>query len=289
MADQRIFADLHVHSTASDGLLSPRELLVRAKEAGLSALGLTDHDTLRGVAEGLAASQELGLPLIPGIELSCGWPDSDVSLHVLGLFVDPTAPALVDLLDRQRRSRHVRALRILDRLEALQIDVAPLRLEFEAQTDRVLGRPHVARFLHAQGHVQEFQEAFTRYLARGKPAYVPKEHVLPIDGVAAIHQAGGVALIAHPGFLPHWKDLWSRVEDLPWDGIEVFYCEHTPQQIDFFTRFARDHGFGCGGGSDYHGEYGKHANRFGLFGVAEEHFRDLERRAAQRRLDRQRN
>ncbi|NLI78670.1 MAG: PHP domain-containing protein [Candidatus Riflebacteria bacterium] len=282
MADQRVFADLHVHSTASDGLLSPRELLARAREAGVSVLGLTDHDTLRGVPEGLSAAEETGVRLIPGIELSCGWPTSDVSLHVVGLFVDHRAPALIDLLDRQQKLRHVRALKILDRLAELHIDVEPLRQRFQAESDRVLGRPHVARFLQEIGVVKEFQEAFHRYLARGRPAYVQKEHVLPEEGITAIQGAGGLAIIAHPGLHPHWKQVWAEVDSLPWDGLEVYYSEHTPQHIEFFSRIARDRGLAFSGGSDYHGEYGKHTNRLGLYGIGEDLFRDLEHRASER-------
>jgi 3',5'-nucleoside bisphosphate phosphatase len=270
-----IFADLHCHSTASDGVIPPGELVRRARHLGLGALAITDHDTLAGLPEAAVVGREEGVQVVAGIELSCGWPEVEASFHVLGLFVDPDSAALTGLLDRQRRSRYARAFRILDRLHDLGIDVEPLRQQFAADPERVLGRPHVARFLLDQGIVPDFQAAFANLLGRGAPAYVPKDHVVPADGVAAIHGAGGLAVIAHPGLHENWELVWPLVQDVPWDGIEVFYAEHRPEQIAFFTDLAMRRGWFQTGGSDYHGEYGKHSQRFGSFGLTREQFAPL--------------
>jgi len=281
----KIFADLHVHSTASDGVLTPTNLLKQAHDAGLSVIGLTDHDTLCGIPEAIEAGKKFGTQVVPGIELSCGWPDKEFSLHVVGLFVDPFSVSLTRLLKNQQRSRFTRAMSILDKLGRLDIDVQPLREKFLADKDRVLGRPHVARYLREIAVVPDFQEAFNRFLGQGRPAYVPKEQVIPEDGIRAIQGAGGLAVIAHPGLIPDWHQIWKKVESLPWDGIEVFYSEHSASSVDFFRNIAKERGLGMAGGSDFHGDQGKHAHQLGLFGLPEDYFRDLETRAQRRKID----
>ena len=271
-----VYADLHVHSSASDGVLSPVDLVKASKNAGLSVVGITDHDTVKGVAEALAAGAEQGIQVVPGIELSCAWPDFDIPLHVVGLFMDHTSKTLVELLETQRRSRYSRALKILELLENLGIEVTPLRNSFLADPEKLLGRPHIARYLVEIGAVSEFQEAFGKYLKRGAPAHVPKDHLVPETGIKAIHEAGGLAIIAHPGLTVEWEKLWSRISGLPWDGIEVYYSEHSPDQVEYFLNLARSRQLLVSGGSDYHGEYGKHASRLGLFGLERQSFELLE-------------
>ncbi|MFZ2956056.1 MAG: PHP domain-containing protein [Candidatus Ozemobacteraceae bacterium] len=270
-----VFADLHIHSTASDGVLSPTDLMRRCHEAGLGAVALTDHDTIDGLAEAKEAAAVLGLELVPGIELSCGWGDTDFSLHVLGLFVDPGAACFTKKLAEQQKSRHVRAMKILDLLEGIGIPVDPLRAQFRRDTEKVLGRPHIARYLLDIGVITDFQQAFERYLKRGGPAYVQKLHVLPEEGIEIIHRAGGMAFIAHPGLKTDWPALWKRIQDLPWDGVEAEYSEHTPEQILMFRQLASVQHWQVSGGSDYHGEYGKHVNRLGGAGLTEDAYRSL--------------
>lgn len=279
-----IFADLHVHSTASDGVFSPAEIVRQAAEIGLEAIALTDHDTLAGVPEARLAAANAGIELVAGIELSCGWPGKDVSLHVVGLFLDETSESLVRLLDDQKKHRFHRAMEIIDRLQHLGFPMDPLRERFAASTEKVLGRPHVARYLVEIGAIPDFQQAFEQYLRRGRPAYVQKKHVLPEDGIAAIHGAGGMAFIAHPGLISDWSAVWGLIKHHPWDGVEAHYSEHTPEQFDFFRRLAAENGWLMSGGSDYHGDYGKHASRFGLFGLDRSGFARLSAGAAERRL-----
>lgn len=160
LSANHVFADLHVHTTASDGVLSPSQLVEKASKTGLSAVGITDHDTVTGIAQAIKAAENLEIRVVPGIELSCGWPGKDVSLHVLGLFIDYNNLKLISLLNHQRNQRHVRVLKMLDLLEKIGIQVKPLREEFESQTEKVLGRPHIARYLVETGVSVDFQEAF---------------------------------------------------------------------------------------------------------------------------------
>jgi predicted metal-dependent phosphoesterase TrpH len=270
-----VYADLHTHTTASDGTLSPTELVKRSSEIGLSVLGITDHDTLGGVSEAMKASSDYGVEIVPGIEISCGWNINDYSIHILGLFVDPNNADLVSFLQKQKEARFTRAHRILELLEKEGIDTKELATEFNEKTEKVLGRPHIARFLIEKGVVKTFQEAFDKYLLRGCPAYVAKEKVLPEDGIALIHKAGGLAALAHPGLISDWEKVWKEIEGLSWDGIEVFYSEHTKTQVEDFYNLARDRGIVPTGGSDYHGDFGKQANSLGRAGLNKEQFDEV--------------
>ncbi len=282
---KNIFADLHTHSTASDGLLSPSQLVESAVEKGLSVIGITDHDTVTGLAEARQAAERYSIRLVPGIELSCGWKGRDTSVHVLGLYIDESAPALQKLLKEQRDQRFHRALKMVDLLAGLSLDVAELKQSFEQSPEKVLGRPHIARYLQERGYVRDFQGAFERYLSRGKPAYVPKDHVLPEVGIEVIHAAGGIAVVAHPGLTSDWDNVWSHISEFPWDGIETYYSEHTPADVKRFAELANQHNLLSTGGSDYHGEYGKHANRLGNYGLTQELYFELVSKCAAKGID----
>ncbi|MDN5279350.1 MAG: 3,5-nucleoside bisphosphate phosphatase [Clostridiales bacterium] len=262
-----IFADLHVHSTASDGLLTPGQIVDSAAQKGLAAVAITDHDTIGGVAEAKSQGKEKGLEVIAGIELSCGWEGRDASIHVLGLFIDENSGPLLELLDSQKRFRHQRALKIVGLLEKCGLDMSELKNEFEASTEKVLGRPHIARFLLEKGYIKEFQQAFDKYLSGGRPAYVPKDHVDPIAGIETIKKAGGIAVLAHPGLIPDWEVVWEKISDMPWDGMETYYSEHSNSQVRKFAEIVAEKGWASTGGSDYHGDYGKHKNRLGKYGL----------------------
>ncbi|MBF0545402.1 MAG: PHP domain-containing protein [Candidatus Riflebacteria bacterium] len=272
MEKTEIFADLHLHSTASDGILSPTDLVGACKKCGLKAICLTDHDTIKGVEEASAAAKNSEIEFAAGIELSCGIPNQDYSLHVLGLFIDPTNSQLIELLRKHENARRERAFKILSLLKGLNVNVEPLRLEFEKLTDQLLARPHIARFLLSVGAVSDFQEAFEKFLKKGAPAYVPKLALSPEKGIEAIHNAGGLAFIAHPGLDLNWEATFSKVENLPWDGIEVFYGDHDPSQTEKFRKLAERKGWLMSGGSDYHGECGKHVARLGQTGLSREKF-----------------
>lgn len=241
-------ADLHTHTRASDGTLSPRELVREARAVGLQVLAVTDHDTVDGIAEAAEEAERLGIELVPGVELSTDVPGSEV--HILGYFVDWRSEPFGTFLRRLRDGRLARAHEMVRRLNQLGV---PLTFEeVVQQADGAVGRPHVARALVAAGYVASFEEAFSRYLARGRPAYVERERFTPEEAVEAILRAGGVPVFAHP----LWGGERDRVAGLVERGlvgIEAYYPEHSPQDVRRFLQWAEEFGLVATGGSDYHG------------------------------------
>jgi predicted metal-dependent phosphoesterase TrpH len=263
-------------------MLTPVQLVEKADAIGLKVLGITDHDSIDGVKSAQIAAGPKGIRLVPGIELSCGWEGRDSSVHVLGLFVNPEAPKLVELLETQKQSRFARAHKILSLLSQQGFDMTELAEDFNTSPEKVLGRPHLARYLVAKGYIKDFQEAFDRFLLRGRPAYVPKDHVEPETGIEIIHSAGGVAILAHPGLIPDWDRVWEKIRNMPWDGIETFYAEHSNSDIRKFKAIVEARNWIASGGSDYHGDYGKHVDRLGQAGLSEEQFATMLERCAAR-------
>ena len=276
------FADLHTHSSASDGTLSPAQLVERAESIGLSVIGITDHDTLSGIKEAENAAKGRNIRVVAGTELSCGNPGQEKSVHVLGLFVTPEKSKLSVLLDKQRDLRHIRAMKILNLLRKEGFDMDELEDWFKSEPNRVLGRPHLAHYLEDKGYVKNFDEAFKKYLTCGCPAYVPKDYIEYHVAIDAIHDAGGIAVLAHPGLIPNFQATWETIKDLPWDGIEVFYIEHKNKEVEDFYNIAQQLNIASTGGSDYHGEYGKHLDRLGQGGLSEEQFEELLKYCAKR-------
>ena len=255
--------DLHTHTTASDGSLSPSALVQKAHEIGLAALAVTDHDTIGGLAEADAAAQRLGLDFLPGVELSVE--DKDGRFHLLGYGFDPNFPELADKLLDLRRSRAARNTQMADKMAALGLPVtmddvrdAAKKHAEDGEESEVIARPHFAQALIAKGIVGSVQEAFDTYLASGKPLYQAKEALTPAEAIALLHRAGGVAVMAHPGLVPLARPaLAARVKSLAgdagMDGIEAFYSQHSPTDTRFFLDLARTHNLLVTGGSDFHG------------------------------------
>ncbi|NLM17754.1 MAG: PHP domain-containing protein [Candidatus Riflebacteria bacterium] len=267
MSNIDFFADLHSHSTASDGTLTPTEMVREAKEAGLQVMALTDHDTLAGVAEALKAGRDYDVTVVPGVELSTGWEGISSSVHVLGLFISENPKSLKTILDEQREMRYARALEIVRRLRNAGLDMRTAEEDFAKDPDRVLGRPHIAGLLVEYGHVSCFKEAFARYLKRGCPGYVEKQYISPKTAVEAIHDAGGIAVIAHPGLTADFDETFKVLREEDFDGIESLYIEHSASQTERFANLAKEMNYVQTGGSDYHGQRGKHCNRFGNGGM----------------------
>lgn len=240
--------DLHVHTNASDGLHSPEEVVAMARRLGLEAIGITDHDTLGGLAAGQAAASAAGLHLIPGVEISTEV-DDGAEVHVLGYLIAPDDVALACALSRYRNARLERAQEILRRLQDLGLSLSWDHVLNLAEGGAV-GRPHIARALLEEGYVLSVSDAFARYLARGKPAYVPRLKVIPLQAIRLIHEAGGLAVLAHPwevrGLLP---DLVAQ----GLDGLEVYYTGYAVEMIALLRQLALEHGLLCTGGSDFHG------------------------------------
>lgn len=249
--------DLHAHTTASDGSLTPTELITKASQLGLAALAVTDHDTVGGLAEAREAAQAVGLELVPGVELSVE--DGDGRFHLLGYGFDTNNPELAETLVALRVARAERNAQMAKRMTALGLPVTMDDVRAEAGEDsEVIARPHFAQALIKKGVVNSVQEAFDRYLASGKPLYLPKQGLTARDAIALLHRAGGVAVMAHPGLIPQSASaLAARVETLTksdgLDGIEAYYSQHSPADTERFLGLAARLGLLATGGSDFHG------------------------------------
>ncbi len=221
--------DLHLHSTASDGSLTPEELVAYAREKGAAAIALTDHDTVDGVKPALEAGARHGLEVVPGVEISALHPRG--TMHILGYFIDPDHPFLQNQLDRLQVARRERNPRIIQRLKALGI---PITWESVAALARgQIGRPHIAQALVRAGAVTSVEEAFEKYLTRGAPAYVEKFRFPPSEAIEMIRAAGGLAVLAHPFTLnlPSLSALeqeLSALKALGLEGVDGLYPEHKP-------------------------------------------------------------
>jgi len=239
--------DLHAHSTASDGELTPAELVRYAHARGLSALALTDHDSVDGIDAALAAARGTALEIIPGVELSCDVPQTEV--HVLGYFVDWRAPAFEAMLVKFREGRYGRAEKMVKKLTALG---APISFERVKQIagDASIGRPHVAQALVEAGHVATISEAFDRYIGRTGPAYVERFRLTPEDAVALILRAGGVPVLAHPRDVTHFIEPLVKVGLI---GLEAQYGRYDEVTRADLVRWAKRYDLIVTGGSDFHG------------------------------------
>src|SRR5581483_9193917 len=246
--------DLHTHSTFSDRTYTPADLVMYAKKKGLRAVALTDHDTVEGLGEAMAAGKECGVEVIPGVELSAAFQEG--AMHLLGLFVDRDAPSFLKKLSVLQASRRERNPKIVEKLRKLGFDIT--EDEVAAVAGGEAGRPHFARVLMEKGEVGTITEAFERYLGEGRPAFVERFQFSPEEGISLIHEAGGVAVLAHPRTLRLSPDQlapllkgWIRAG---LDGIEVYYSTHTPEETVRYERLAAEWNLAATGGSDFHGE-----------------------------------
>jgi predicted metal-dependent phosphoesterase TrpH len=246
--------DLHLHTTHSDGSLSPGEVLHLAHKAGVTALAVTDHDIVSGIPEAIETGAELGIEVIPGVEISSRVANSE--LHILGYFLQWQDPELNQRLATLRASRHRRNPQIIERLRALGLDVTYEEVRALAGTDSV-GRPHIARILMDKKYVTSAKDAFDRYLADGRPAYVARELPKPEEAIAWIKAAGGVAVLAHPTWAKvSGEGLNALVTTLKAEGlggIEVHYSTHTKRQTREYLDLAKRLNLLITGGSDFHG------------------------------------
>jgi len=249
------FIDLHAHSTASDGSYRPAELVRLAKKAGLKAMALTDHDTTDGLAAALAASAELGVEVIPGVEISAQFTDD--TMHILGYFLDFRSGRLAERLAVLKQARKDRNPRIIAKLNALGIAITMEQVERLSGGGQV-GRPHIARALLESGYVSSLQQAFDIHLRNGGKAYVPKYRFPPAEAMDMIREAKGVPVLAHPftlglGSTGALKKVFLDLRAQGLAGVEVFYADHTPEQEALYLKLARELGLLVTGGSDFHG------------------------------------
>jgi predicted metal-dependent phosphoesterase TrpH len=242
--------DLHLHSDRSDGRVDPAGVMVAAKQSGLLAVALTDHDTLAGIDAARREASRLELDFVPGVEFSCY--DDSGSTHLLGYFVDPSHAELAEYLDDARERRMQRAGNIVEKLNRLGVGITVEAVIAQASHDGLIARPHVARALLEGGWVRSYFEAFDRYLAAGQPAYVPTWRITPADGIGWIHKAGGLAVLAHGG-KTHGDSTIRQLVDAGLDGLEILHPEHGRFDVERLRRLAAELSLLETGGSDWHG------------------------------------
>jgi 3',5'-nucleoside bisphosphate phosphatase len=247
--------DLHSHSTHSDGLLAPAEVVRRAAARNVDFLALTDHDETAGLPEAAATAAEVGITLVPGAELSVSWESH--TIHVVALQIDAANVVLSDGLAAIRSGRDARARKMADSLAAAGIGGAYEGARRYVTSERLISRTHFARFLVEAGHVKETKDAFKRFLTPGKPGYVPHAWATLTDAVSWIHAAGGQAVVAHPGrykvTATGMRRLLTEFCEAGGDGIEVLSSSHTHAQFAEYATYARAFGLLASCGSDYHG------------------------------------
>lgn len=246
--------DLHLHTTHSDGSLPPAEVLALAQKAAVSALAITDHDIVSGLPEAFEAGARLGIEVIPGIEISSRYEETE--LHILGYYLDWKDPVLNRRLETVRAGRGVRNPMIVQRLNDLGLALTYEEVRALAGTESV-GRPHIARVLMAKGYVQSAKEAFDRYLAEGRPAHVARDLPEPAEAISWITEAGGIAVLAHPTWIRKSREgletLCAQLKGAGLTGLEVHYSTHNPRQTADYLEIARRLDLLVTGGSDFHG------------------------------------
>jgi hypothetical protein len=252
---EALVIDLHVHTSMSDGTFTPEEVVRIAADRGLSAIAITDHDTVAGVLRGKRKGAELGIEVVSGVEISTEWPEG--ILHMLGYFVSVEDRDLLQALDSLKQNRQERIFKIVSKLNDHNVSVTVDEVDQEA-VGGVPGRPHVAKVIVRKGHVETLQEAFDRYLGKGAPAYVEKKKLSPVEAIQLITNAGGIPVLAHPYSLDEHdpRGLEQIVRELMTSGlkgIEVYYPKHTPDQTELFLRLAEKLGLAVTGGTDFHG------------------------------------
>ncbi|HHY82070.1 MAG TPA: PHP domain-containing protein [Clostridiales bacterium] len=244
-------ADLHNHTTASDGLLSPAQLVRFAAIKGLKAIAITDHDTTEGIDEGLRAGQFYKIKVIPGIELNTQL--DSVEIHLLGYFINWNSEYLQKILFKMRDIRKNRAKKMVEKLVNLYgFDISYEEVLKEAKEGAV-ARPHIARVLISKGIVKDMSEAFEKYIGTDCPAYVGRYHLTPKEGIELIEICGGVPVLAHPGLITV-PGIAEMMLDQGIKGIEAYHSKHTQEQAEYYSELAKKSGLLITGGTDCHGE-----------------------------------
>jgi predicted metal-dependent phosphoesterase TrpH len=245
------FADLHLHTRYSDGVFAPRELVQRAAQLGFAAIAVTDHDTLDAIPEALAAGNEFGVEVVPGVEITSRVDAQE--MHMLGYLFGASwrDPNLRAVLEHAARIRRQRVERFVDQLNRLGVALT-VQDVYACSDCGTVGRPHIARALQKRGVVSSVDEAFARFLKPGKPAYVERDRMEAVEAIGQIRRAGGVAVIAHPG-LNTLDNRIGEMVDQGLGGIEVWHARHTPGQTRHYLEMAGQLGVCATGGSDCHG------------------------------------
>lgn len=240
--------DLHIHTNHSDGFYSPIELIQKVKEAGIDIISITDHDNLSAIYEASSFGKELGIEVIPGLELSSDIGDREV--HILGYFIDPDNRELERYLKFFREERLKRAIRIVNKLKELGLSIS-IEDVLEQAKNSAIGRPHIAQAMLEKGLITNYYEAFNKYIGNNGPAFEKKVHISPQSVVKIISDAGGLSFIAHPGNMP--ETLLKELIEEGIDGIEVIHPSHNSFLAKFYKGIVNEYFLLESGGSDFHG------------------------------------
>lgn len=248
--------DLHTHTTASDGIMTPSGLIDYAIGHGVEAMAITDHDTIDGLEEGMFYSNKKGFNLIPGIEFSVDF--SKGSFHLVGLYIDYANSELINVIQRLNELRDNRAARMAEDLQRHNIKISLEDIERESDGGSI-GRPHVARAMVRKGYAKNIKKVFEDYLVKGKPGYVKKEKISADDAIRIIKVSGGIPILAHPISLnfkefPVFETMLDDLIGKGLEGIEAYASMHNQEQVDFFCRIGEREGLLITGGSDFHGD-----------------------------------
>lgn len=273
------FADLHLHTQFSDGTFTPEELVLQAQKNGLACIALTDHDTIEGCPRAAAAAAAVKMEFIPGAELTAEYQDTEV--HIIGYFLDTQNPKLLGAIARFQAVRQQRIHEMVARINEMGVAL-PVAAVFALANCRSPGRPHVARALVKEGLVRNLDEAFERFLKKGRPAWVPKSKTSALEAIELIHQAGGLAVMAHPG-LNHTDEIIPALVTAGLDGIECFHTKHSTAMAERYLEIADRYHLLVTGGSDCHG-FSKNRPLIGTVKLPYEHIEKLYA-ARQRRAD----
>lgn len=249
------FIDMHTHTTASDGSMTPAGIVEYAKAEGLSAIAITDHDTMNGIQEAKNVGAAIGIEVIPGVEIGV---EFQPEMHMLGYFFNEDYESLQKVLNRLRENREERNPKIIKKLNELGFDISYEEV-VKAANGSVVGRPHIAKVLMDKGYVESIADAFDKYLASGKPAYFKKDKLTPKEGIEEIVKAGGLPVLAHPMYLNkdlnELCELLTELKNYGLAGVEVYYSQQNDELIKEYEKLANRLGLCMTGGSDFHGRF----------------------------------
>ncbi|MBE6692158.1 MAG: PHP domain-containing protein [Ruminococcaceae bacterium] len=250
--------DLHTHSNCSDGSMTPSELVAHAAERGLTAIALSDHDTIAGIDEAMEAGKRFGVEVVPAIEFSV---QSETETHILGFYIDHKSQLIKDALEQINSVRYQRTVNTCNKLRELGFDVT-MEEALAIAPSGIIGRAHFARILAEKGYTQSVKEGFDKYLANGRPAYDGTQYLTAADAVKLINDLGGVSFVAHPHLIrlddTKLRDFLLQLKGCGLCGIEGYYNEYTPEMQDYFQNLAVDLGLEICGGTDYHAKMKPH-------------------------------
>ncbi|MEP7146678.1 MAG: PHP domain-containing protein [bacterium] len=270
-----IKVDLHTHTSCSDGNFSPQQLLDISKKSGISIISITDHDNVNAVSAAIKYGNEIGIQVIPGVEISSDLDEQEI--HILGYFVDHTNNSFLDFLTASRRLRIIRNEKIVEILNTLGSKIKINSILEKTGADTSIGRPHIAIELNEEGFVSSYYDAFVKYIGDGKPAYVKKPNPKAIDVIKLISDVGGLSFIAHPGKMMRGELLLKLINE-GLDGIEVIHPSHSREDVDYYNSMAAEHFLLTSGGSDFHGGVKNDGKNFGKFYVSMTEVINMKRR-----------